>query len=755
MVGLIPAKITIVVGQCCLPDDVCDGGDDDGDSCDTASTSDCPGGTCAAGAGDDVCQSDQLTENECNDKGGRFNGDKTCDDPCAECPDGTNAECADGDACTVDACNADFSCSHTKVAIGADDCCDDVPANATADVEGSGNVKTSDDDNECTDDSCSGVGNRGVPAHTSRTGQPCDDGEPCETVDDTCQADDSCVGTPIIEIPCVDDEECENAAVGCPEGSEPLCDASGFCFTERPSLGLDITSAKPPVVADDRNPKCFDQGQKVEVAVTFSNFPLVVQGAQFIVTYDPSCVRFNSVVPGGDPYTFQLASRVDQASGRIFYAVGVNPFGGKGISGAGVLARLSFVKLAGQFDCPNCIFDFDSVNPQNTIVAGQDGKAFKNVETEPSNEIHVNDRLSLDTPDNDKVNSLCDERGAVVTWDAPTASSSCADPHGCDPNKKKCYDVNLVCSGSGPKGPYPQAVVMNGGLLDQGRSQFCCTATGKICGNTKQGCWTVDVNDQVSLDITIQLQPIMAATTLTRCIEFQLYEDCIHEPMCFRQDVVFGGNNFIGKFSGKKKFRKAQWSCMTARDQSHSLESCSFLECREDGNFEAVFAGDPFFGGNWLIQGNLDEWQKGENTSADVIDILDFATFLIQFGMQMNPNTPCNPLANECPDPLDGPHCDINGDGVCDGTDFAFIFDNFLVAKKNCCCADATAGAPGLLEVSNVQLREMGLANLIVADLNRDGVVNMVDMNEFLAGKRPEAKGTSRTRRGSGIDSRR
>ena len=113
---------------------------------------------------------------------------------------------------------------------------------------------------------------------------------------------------------------------------------------------------------------------------------------------------------------------------------------------------MSFVKLAGQNDCPNCFLDFDSVNPMNTYLADSNGKVVV-LPTKPSKEIHVNDRLSLNIPDDDGGNSECGERGAVFTWDAPTASSSCEDPHGCDPNKKKCYDVNLVCSGSGPKGP--------------------------------------------------------------------------------------------------------------------------------------------------------------------------------------------------------------------------------------------------------------------------------------------------------------
>ncbi len=728
-------------------------------------------------------------------------------------------DCLDGNGCTVDRCQPDGTCTNTKVAAGhssvcdggpndglpcIDDldcpgdskkdsycrvaeCCDPNTTDKLTDVNGGGAVTQTDDGNQCTRDSCDKGAGRGAPVHVNQAdGWQCNDGD-CGTDQDVCSAG-ACAGGVIEGRDCNSDAECENkdnpvsclnpsmscdlvgkvCRKGLPQlefdihlsGKDHFCTIGGnACTSQDDCTLLDPETGAPENCAVVGGGDCFAQGEKVIVDVNFSSSlepGVTIVGGQFIVDYDPDCLAFVSIVPGGDPFVFELQKRVDQAAGRIFYAVGVNPFGGVGNLG-GTLATMSFTKLAGQNDCPNCFLTFDSVNPFNTYLADSNGKPVV-LPTKPSKEIHVNDRLSLNVPPGDGVNSECDERGAVVTWDAPTAASSCADPHGCDPAKKKCYDVNLVCQGSGPFGPYPQSVVMNGGLLDQGRSQFCCTATGKICGDSVNDCWTVDVNDQVSLDITVQLQPIMAATTLTRCIEFQLYEDCTQNPMCFRQDLVFGGNNFIGKSSGKKKIPKAQWACMTARDQSHSLESCTFLDCRADGNWEAVFAGDPFFGGNWLIQGNLDEWQKLQPPlfgSPDVIDILDFATFLIQFGQFINPNTPCDPSANDCTDPLVGPHADINGDGVVDATDFAFIFDNFLVARKNCCCDDATAGLPGRTEVSVRELRESGLDDLIVADLNRDGLVNMADMNEFLSGKRPEVKGTSRTRTGSGIGSRR
>ncbi len=50
---------------------------------------------------------------------------------------------------------------------------------------------------------------------------------------------------------------------------------------------------------------------------------------------------------------------------------------------------------------------------------------------------------------------------------------------------------------------------------------------------------------------------------------------------------------------------------MTARDPLHTLRSVSALDI-VDGRYMAIFKGDPTFGENWLIGGNLDGNRVGE-----------------------------------------------------------------------------------------------------------------------------------------------
>ena len=61
---------------------------------------------------------------------------------------------------------------------------------------------------------------------------------------------------------------------------------------------------------------------------------------------------------------------------------------------------------------------------------------------------------------------------------------------------------------------------------------------------------------------------------------------------------------------------------------------------------------------------------------------------------------------------------------------------NFLATSKEC-CGDVAAGSGGLTSIAVDQLREMGLGDLAVGDVNGDGVLDTSDMDAFLAGQKP------------------
>jgi hypothetical protein len=587
-----------------------------------------------------------------------------------------------------------------------------------------------------------------------RTGQPCDDGSAC-TYGDTCAGGaGTCDGTSVVEqaCTCVGDE-CA-ADTECLLGGAQFPCSDGFCFcTETPDLTVEIDPGGKSLTPNTPifDPNCFesgDDGDKITGRVVVGPFGGDITGGQFQLTWDPTCVEFVSVAAGPD---FDIVYGPVATAGQIFMAVGV-PFA-SGVSsvpgGGAVLASFSFIKIG---ECNSCEICIDGTNPQNVYLADAAGQRVS-VAPGCSKTIKANNTVVLTVPHNINTNADCNRPSAIETWDAPSATDSCGTSQ-------------VFCRGEHESGvPLDRATAEGGGEFPLGASSFCCYAVSDYCGkivgcppdtncldgpdagSKSDGCWTVRVSDEVSLDITIGLSAGSQSNpgdTLTRCIKFTLYpQSCLAEPEVFSDNVTFGGlYEFVGKSTGKIKIPGgALWSCITAQDQLHTLRSCYTLHGSDcvDGQLNASFFGDPRLGGNWLIGGNLDGWKKDDptaNPSLDVIDILDYGTFVSQYLTDYCadplytacPNTPCG---------TPGPNADINGDGIVDLDDYAFVSMNFLVSSKQCCCGPQTASVNAITEISVAELRALGLGNLVVADLNGDGLLNMADMAAFDQGVRP------------------
>jgi len=709
-----------------------------------------PTGSCCFGIGTPGagCIDDQ-TQSQCSARPAvnQFAVGDTCDAPptdagCCACL--TNADCNDGDACTNDSCN-NCICSNVNVpswdAAGGE-CCD----------AGSGAQCTPAATNTCETAACQSQDARGGrgPCVTTPIADGLDctgdgDGNPC-SFRDICTGG-VCQGTPVNPalIPCATDADCQ-AATGL---SAPVC-VAGICNCSLvPDLTVDITDS------GKADPNCFDSGDagaKVIARVHAAAATTPINGGQFLITYDPSCLDYNSAV-GVAPYVDQVFGPiVNEAAGTIFTVVGVGFGVGDGPAGNADMVELSFTKIG---DCNSCQICFASNNPQNTYLADNTGqRVFVNPIC--SKAIVANNVLTLDTPDNSKHNVDCDSVVANVSWATPTVSDSCGNS-------------TLTCSGEHQSGlAYGQDVAMNGGSLGVGISNFCCTAASDWCDKTAEGCWTVEVNDETSLDVKVALSPSAQSKPgddLTRCIKFTMYPNTVQASVSFETDVTFGGvNEFVGKAKDVVKIPgHGRWDCITAWDQLHTLRSCYLIDSDEDcvdGVLHATFEGDPGFGGNWLISGNLDGYKKSLDTAGNaslfVIDIVDYVALVATWGTDYGTgDTPCGTA---------GPHGDIDGDGLVGLTDYGFISMNFLASAKECCgyCAvrgpdghckeglPAGVSVEGVTEMTVTQLRLQGYADAARADLNGDGLVNLEDMNLFGQGVRPESKNVRGIRKDAG-----
>lgn len=666
---------------------------------------------------------------------------KTCAEGCVECLNtGADPLCNDGDACTADSCTGGplFLCLHEATwDTASGDCCD----------AATGDVCTPTDANTCSVASCSAGGNRGTCIQTAiPAGNPCsgDDGgtsasdgdaNPC-TFGDVCAADQSCAGTDVTgeSIDCLTDEECQTAT----GLSAPVC-VSGKCEC---SLIPDLTIAIDP--GEKAVDTCFAAGQKITATVNVAAATAPVNGGQFLINYDPSCMRFNSVAGAGVYTDTVFGPVVDESAGTIFIVVGVGFGAGNGPAGNASMLSLSFTKM-GLNACDSCDICFGNNNPQNTYLVDNTGQRI-GVNPICSDDVIANNVVTIDVPESIKTNVDCGQPTAIEAWDAPTVSDSCGNA------TLTCLEQHQSASTASP-------ARMTGGEFVTGATNICCSATSDWCGKVAgspgspgsaasdtggDGCWTVEVNDQTALDITIGLSPSASSAPgdgLTRCIKFTLYANTIQAPQYFEESIEFGGDlDLAGKSKDALKIPgHGNWDCITAWDQLHTLRSCYLFDgadC-EGGRLTASFRGDPAFGGNWLIGGNLDGWKKnvdGSQPSLFVIDVLDYGTFLSQFGADYGTgDTPCG---------TDGPHADIDGDGLVTVDDYAFISMNFLASSKNCCGVEGLPAA-AVTEVTVEELRRRGDGNLAVADLNGDGVLNVDDMNAFMQGARPSTKSGS------------
>lgn len=703
-------------------------------------------GRCCSNLGPDTgtCVND-LTDAECDQQdtinSNVFGAGVACADqpPCPICTE--NIQCDDNDRCTTDTC-VDFVCFNTDDPNWnqATQCCD-------AD---NGDICTPTDPNTCAVASCSSAPNRGTcivtPIGAGGTCTAPGDDNPC-SFDDVCDGsgNDTCSGTDVngASLGCDDDADCQSQT----GLTAPVC-INGKCEC---SLVPDLVINFDP--SGKANDKCFDSGDdgdKLTGNAFVAAATAAINGGQFLINYDPSCMEYVSIA-GADPYTSTVFGPVvDEAAGTIFIVVGI-PFGADdGPAGNANMLTMSFKKIG---VCNACDICFDGINPENTYMVDNTGQRV-GANGLCSNTIVANNSVTIDTPGNVKTNVDCDRPSAIESWSAPSSDDLCGDSV-------------MMCRGEHQSGlVYSSEVVMGGGEFAQGVSNFCCWVQSDICGadagcsadvasaarECTEGCWTVEVNDQTSLDIEVALSPTSQSKPgdeLTRCIKFTLYPNTLQEPLRFSESITFGGAlDFVGKSQGKIKIPgKGNWDCITAWDQLHTLRSCYLFgpdDCA-DGQLSASFRGDPAFGGNWLINGNLDGWKKdvsGAEPSLFVIDILDWGTLISQWGADYGDgNTPCGTA---------GPNADLDGDGLVDMSDYAFIDMNFLTTAKVCCGVDGLPAATPLTEVSTRELREMGRGELVVADLNGDGMLNIADMNAFTQGVRPSKKVSRTSRKGTG-----
>jgi hypothetical protein len=641
-----------------------------------------PCGQCCDGT---VCLG-EMCEQDC---AASWTAGKTCADPC-QCT--SNADCNDGNPCTIDTCNTGTG----------------VCSNVDVDCSGEGDV--------CNTASCDPAGMNGnCDILTALAdGTACtNDGDPCTT--DECIAG-VCEHTPIEDcalVVCLNAEEVTGGAVGCvPVGSDVLVRAhiggsSGLvghqARVEWDTASLTLLDIQPGAFCDPTseftgflNPPIMGDGWVFFAAET---------GVPVTCAIDDDCAAYQTCdTVAGLCTPVADASDGDVDTACLYFSMsGCDP------------AEVCFCEHNNDYDAQAC-------NPYKMRIVNDTGGQLPWQPCDPPcADITPDSPIGLVCPDDVNVNADCDDVTADVMWDAPVATDECGD----------AAITSYTCTPLAGSPACQQAWIdNNGGTFPQGSWLFQVCAMDAECLDEICCSWTVTVSSDQTLEVQVQLSPLMADGPFTRCIEFQLWTACtpliVGAP--FYEEMTFGGDYYVaGHGVATIKIPKGQYECIAARDPLHTLRASSGVEC--DGVvYRSIFKGDPFLGGNWLIGGNLDGLRPKEQGSPNTIDIVDYAIFVSQFLTNVGADTDCTPAMLD-PNFM---HADVNGDGFVNDLDFTFISINFLESDKDTCCPDGRVAPVGLTEVTTRQLRAWGIDDK--ADINGDGLVNTEDMQLFLGG---------------------
>jgi len=425
------------------------------------------------------------------------------------------------------------------------------------------------------------------------------------------------------------------------------------------------------------NTTCFAVGQDIVYDVFVDMPPFTVAAGQFSVQYDRDVLSFVAVEPGDPPYTSIPLSIVNQAAGTVFWLSSV-PSGATGTSASSRMARLRFRAL--QNDCDDdAQVAFDPLDQPIVVAAGSGASAM----------------LPL-------VNPL----PVVIDGTAPTFV-------GVPPSLTIAADAGTACQGTRVLTPPTATDSCSAATVTWTRSDGATTLSAPWpCGTTTVTWLAVDACGRQStattsttvtatnlVNVTVSYAGSGYAASMTRCIDIQIGSQLIRQLMTFAH----------GTATATIEVPFAVYGCATIDDSLHSVVSRVGVSI--DGTRYRISAS----GADALRNGDLD--------NDNVINVVDWAIYVVRDGMSMPVNTDCSTT---------GFHPDFNGSGTVTAADGAFITSNLLFVGSTPC---GTSGlqAPPLTRITVDELAAIIGPDAVLADLNGDGVVDVGDMERWAA----------------------
>ena len=447
--------------------------------------------------------------------------------------------------------------------------------------------------------------------------------------------------------------------------------------TVQSQFTLSLTSASTSVSA----------GSTFVVRASSTSPPASMSGAQLTVRFDASRLRLDAVAPvGTSPMGAELAEQIDNTAGTLRYALGLDNIAVPLMTEAD-LCDLSFTVLPGSSLCGvQDLVNFGDVGPFTTRFTRSGDAAIVVPELINLPSVNLDDQppVLLGVPASNI--AVAADAGSIIGAYVELPTVTAAD--NCD------GAVAVTVAG-----------VPAGSVFPIGTTTVTWSSTD-LAGNTATASIDVTVGNYQLLDATITLKGFgilpmsravrVAAGGQASVIAVALTE-LVPEPGSAQTGAV------RGVAAGLHVPVVAALGCVAAKDPTHSVTGVS----------PSSVAGVRWTSAHTLHQGDSD--------GDDLVDIVDYGLWLTDFNTLQGAQVARDARSN------------FNGDLVVTTADFGYVAVNFFRVGESC-APGAEAPRVPRDRVRVKELRRRGLGDVVSADLNRDGWVDMRDIQMHMQG---------------------
>ena len=400
-----------------------------------------------------------------------------------------------------------------------------------------------------------------------------------------------------------------------------------------------------------------------------------ISGAGLSVAFDAAKLQFVSATPvAGGPFSSGSVVSSDNTAGTLRYTLALGS-GQAATQSAANLVDIAFSPVAGAEACGvTGLVSFGTVNSATTSLSYSVGGS-QNPVVSNLGAIYLDQTAPAIT--NAFVNaSLAADAGttagAAVTAPTVTAFDACA-------NEARSVSLSIALASGGTVTSWPARFPV-------GVSTITWSSTDQA-GNTAQVQRTVTVANHQLLDLDVEFMGVMHGTS-TRQIRVTAGSEVTVHP------VTLTGNS--GTISSVQVPVAASYPCVSVKCPSHSITTS---------------AGATVSGARYALSVLL---EQGDNNDDDMIEIFDYAVFVSLRGAGRAVNAVSN----------------YNADTIVGGADFSHIALCFFHAGEP--CNPAVIPPQPRDRISVKELRRLGRGDLAFADLNRDGWVDIRDMQRYV-----------------------